>query len=117
MHQLLNHPLYRLAISDHPTRHFFRAISTGNQSDVKHFIDAGASLSEKGEGGWTALHNSAFNGHDAICQLLINEGADIEAVDNLGGTPLHKATHDDHTSAVGCLLNASANVHAVDKRG
>jgi len=47
-----------------------------------------AELDTASKGGWTALHNAAFNGHIKCCGALIAAGASLDAKTKVGYTPL-----------------------------
>ena len=60
--------------------------------------------------GWTALHQAAINGHEAVVRLLLDNGANIEAKSSLGQglapmmTPLHCAAEMGHGGVLKLLL-------------
>ena len=62
--------------------------------------------------GRTCLHAAAYNGHLAICRLLLDKGAQVEAIDNIGWTPLHQAARQGHVEIVRLLCDRGADVEA-----
>ena len=70
-----------------------------------------------GEYGMTCLHTAAWNGHLAICRLLIDKGAQLQANANAGGTPLHWAAQRGHVEIVRLLCDRGADVEARDNSG
>jgi ankyrin repeat protein len=69
------------------------------------------------EDGWTCLITAAFNGHLAICHLLIDKGAQVEAKNRYGYTPLHYAASQGHIEIVRLLCDHGADVEARDSWG
>ena len=72
---------------------------------------------EVGEDGWTCLHAAAYNGHLAICRLLLDKGAQLEAKDSGGGTPLHWAASRGHVEIFRLLCDRGADVEARNRWG
>ena len=70
-----------------------------------------------GEYGWTCLILAAYNGHFAICRLLIDKGAQLEAKDSNGGTPLQYASSNGHIEIVRLLCDRGADIEASDEDG
>ena len=66
------------------------------------------------EDGWTCLMTAAYNGHLAICRLLIDKGAKVEAKNIFGKTPLHFAAWNGHVEIVRLLCDRGADVEARD---
>jgi ankyrin repeat protein len=46
---------------------------------VQLLLKKGADIEAKDKDEWTALHEAAQNGHEAVVQLLLKKGAHIEA--------------------------------------
>ena len=65
----------------------------------------------------TCLLTAAYNGHLAICRLLIDKGAQLEAKDMFVRTPLHWAAHRGHVEIVRLLFDRGADVEARDYDG
>ena len=64
------------------------------------------------EYGQTCLMTAAYNGHLAICRLLIDKGAQVEAKNSGGRTPLHWAAFQGHVEIVRLLCDHGADVKA-----
>jgi hypothetical protein len=90
-----------------------------------HDIKCGENVGDEehrcgGKGGerWkTCLMTAAYNGHLAICRLLIDKGAQLEAKDSGGWTPLHYAAFRGHVEIVRLLCDRGADVEARDNGG
>ena len=54
-------------------------------------LEAGAETERHMQGGDTALHQAAWNGHTRAAQLLLDNGASMSATKEDGDTPLHLA--------------------------
>jgi len=67
--------------------------------------------------GQTCLHTAAWNGHLAICRLLIDKGALLEAKDYIDWTPLHYAALRGLVEIVRFLCDRGADVEARDRSG
>ena len=66
--------------------------------------------------GRTALHWSAFHGHEAIARLLLERGASHEAQDNDGLTALQVAVAYGHSMVAKVLMMAGADLK-IDMKG
>jgi ankyrin repeat protein len=71
----------------------------------------------KGVYGRTCLLNAVYNGHLAICRLLIDKGAQLEAKDIDGNTPLHYAAIHGHFEIVRLLCDRGADDEARSNGG
>ena len=60
---------------------------------------------------------AAYNGHLAICRLLIDKGAQLEAKSGGSRTPLHGAARHGHVDIVRLLCDRGADVEARDNGG
>nr|XP_045616951.1 adhesion G protein-coupled receptor L3-like [Procambarus clarkii] len=68
--------------------------------------------------GWTALHNAANIGQEAMVRLLIDYGASLDTREpNHGKTAVHIAAHSGQVAALQALLEAGANLEAKDING
>ena len=65
--------------------------SGGNVAKVKEAINAGCDVNAASEGGYTALHAAAENGHVEIARILIESGADQTAKLESGEAPIDLA--------------------------
>ena len=70
-----------------------------------------------GEYGMTCLMAAAYNGHLAICRLLLDKGAQLEARNGNGNTPLHYAADHGHVEIVRLLCDRGADVEARSNGG
>jgi hypothetical protein len=77
--------------------------SLGNIGKVKLALQNGADVNAKGEGGYTALHAAAENGHMEIVAILLELGADPHAKMTTGQTPLDLAKQQKHQAIVDLL--------------
>jgi ankyrin repeat protein len=69
------------------------------------------------EVGWTCLMTAAFNGHLAICRLLLDKGAQVKAKYSDGWTPLHCAARHGRVEIVRLLCDRGADVEACSNDG
>lgn len=67
------------------------AVKANDLEQITSLLAAGASLEERGQHQWTALHVAALAGTKPTVELLLREGADIEAKDENMWRPLHWA--------------------------
>ena len=88
-----------------------------NLETLQFLINKGADINIKMPDGWTALHNSARNGHVEGARILIEHGADIEAINENGWTPLFAASEGGHLEMVTFLLDKGANRNVIDSNG
>ena len=58
-------------------------------------LDAGADVNGSGEGGFTALHSAAQNGHEELLRLLLERGADPELELEDGRLPVDLASDEE----------------------
>jgi uncharacterized protein len=84
----------------------------GNANEVASLLKQGADPNAGREGGRTALHLAADDGHLDVMQLLIDAGADVNAEDDSGRTVLGDAASSRDGKAVKLLLNAGATPNA-----
>ena len=88
-----------------------KASRTGNISEVKKHLAAGADVNEKAMNwnGYTPLHLAAsMKGNKEIVELLIAKGADVNANSESGSTPLHGAYNGE---IVELLITKGSNVN------
>jgi ankyrin repeat protein len=69
------------------------------------------------ENGDTCLLIAAYNGHLAICRLLLDKGAQLEAENSHGNTPLHFAAAKGHVEIVRLLFDRGADVEVRGNTG
>ena len=65
--------------------------SVGNTAKLKEVINAGCDVNAASDGGYTALHAAAENGHMEIARILVESGANKTAKLELGHTPIDLA--------------------------
>jgi ankyrin repeat protein len=80
-------------------------------------VKTGADTAVKDDGGRTALHEAALNGHEAVVQLLLENGADVAVTDNDGWTALLQTARSGHEAVVRLLLEKEADVDAKHNSG
>ncbi|CCE82391.1 Piso0_002116 [Millerozyma farinosa CBS 7064] len=89
-----------------------RACKKGLLSDVKRYIERGASPNECDFCGFTCLHEAALEGHISIVKYLIEKGADVNKQAEEEGdleTPLIDAAENKHLEIVRILLENGAD--------
>jgi hypothetical protein len=69
---------------------------------------AGARVDDRDSGGWTALHNAAFNGRADMCKLLLSRGASLDARNIDGRDPEARARRWGRTAAADLLAAVRA---------
>ena len=74
------------------------------------FLEGGANVQRANADRRTALHHAAFNGHLAVCPLLLDWGAKVDPLDKYKDTPLHDAALMGHLSVVKLLVERGADV-------
>jgi ankyrin repeat protein len=90
----------------------------GLRKILERLISKGANVKEADEGGTTALHLAAENGHDEIVLVLFKNGANIDARETkYGQTPLHLAALNGHKAVTETLLQNGAQADLKDKEG
>jgi ankyrin repeat domain-containing protein 50 len=84
---------------------------------VQMLLEKGADVTARDDGGMTALHLAAENGHGAVITLLLEKGADVTAKSNNGWTALHLAAENGHEVIVQLLLKKGADITAKSNDG
>jgi ankyrin repeat protein len=77
--------------TDDETTPLMLAASSNHLEAVKALLSAGASMTKKNAGGWTALHFAAEADAMEIGELLLDRGADIAALTGSGKRPYEVA--------------------------
>jgi ankyrin repeat protein len=70
--------------------------AAGCSDVVALLLDAGAPVDAQQHGGYTALHEAALNGNDALVDVLLAHGADVALTDDEGTTAADHAERNDH---------------------
>jgi len=84
---------------------------------AKLLLEHGADPNAKNEGGWTPLHEAAFEGRVDIVATLLEHGADPNVQDKFGRTPLHLAALEGRVDVVRFLLERGADLNAKNEGG
>lgn len=84
-----------------------RAAAVGDQLPQTH---RDACARHHAPGGYTALHYAAYQGNDAIVELLLREGADVNALTEEGATAVFLAAQQGHAGVLRLLIAAGARV-------
>ncbi len=63
------------------------AATRGKPDELVALLEAGADINQRGEHGYTPLHNAVEQGHISIVKYLLKRGAIREIINNDGQTP------------------------------
>ncbi|WP_253303211.1 ankyrin repeat domain-containing protein [Wolbachia endosymbiont of Phyllotreta cruciferae] len=88
-----------------------------NLNKVKDLVSRGASMSTRGDNGYTPLHSVVSQGYLEVAKFLIEQGADINAKDYNGYTPLHLVASQGYLEAVELLIERGADINTRDYNG
>lgn len=77
-------------------------------------IDAGATVNQEDDDGYSPLHLAAAHGYLEVAELLIANGANVNAVDHQKQTPLHMAADAGQPDMCELLLNKGAELKVLD---
>lgn len=94
---------------DNYNKELIIAAEAGDLETVKICIANGADVNFMGPNS-AALHCAAFNGHEAIVQLLLDHKADLNLVDNQEFTPLQLAVSKQLESISKLLIANGADL-------
>ena len=87
--------------------------SSWTVSQLRGFINAGADVNARDEGGRTPLMVAAFNANPEVIKTLITAGADVNATGKYGWTPLMVAgRYSENPEVFRTLIAAGADVNA-----
>lgn len=96
-------------------RQFFEAALYGDLQQVKTMLEGNPELlHQRGEYGFSVLHEVATEQQSAVQRYLLEKGADPNATDDLGNTPLHMASYVSYAKL---LVAFGAEVNAVNRDG
>lgn len=93
------------------------AVYQGDAMRVREWLDAGANVDTRDEGGWTPLLQASKWGHLEVCKLLIDAGADVNAINGDDWTPLLYAALHGYIEICKLLIDAGADVNAEEGNG
>ncbi|XP_063048374.1 putative ZDHHC-type palmitoyltransferase 6 [Engraulis encrasicolus] len=101
-----------------PETGIMEAVQRGNVEQCARLIQRDSSvLTEKGWGGFTALHFAALHGNRAVAELLLDSGADTNAPCHAGHTPFHFACRHGNVHVVHKMLQLGAELKLRDHQG
>lgn len=102
-----------------PTFPLLVAAEKGNAEIIKHLIEAGASVDEQDEEGFSALHIAAAGRDDtkALEALVRDYSADIQVHLRNGSQPIHSAAAKGTAQHVKVLVDAGANIDQKNNSG
>ncbi len=96
---------------------FLRAVSTGNDFQVREMLSNGTSVNTIDSGGFSALMYAAHYAHFEVAKLLIDNGADI-SVKSLDGTnALMSAAIGGNPNIIRILLDKGLSVNVKNLQG
>ncbi|XP_049945397.1 ankyrin homolog [Schistocerca serialis cubense] len=98
-------------------RRLIEAAKVGAVEQLRALLAAGADVTVRDEGNWTALHWAADRGHVGAASCLVGAGAEVGARSREQSTPLHWAAYNGHTAVVRLLLAAYADPNVRDRYG
>jgi hypothetical protein len=95
------------------TMNLHEVVESGNVSEVKRLVAAGADVEEElGEYEDRPLHVAAGCGHVEVIKVLVEAGADKDAKNAGGVTPLHDAAGKGYVEAITVLAQLGADISA-----
>ena len=96
------------------------AAAAGQTDTVKFLLDNGASVEEKDNMNWTALHHAVTSGGVEVTRILIQAGADVCAKTINNATVLMRAAQGSDPDVVALLLESGAGgkkIFAENRKG
>jgi len=88
------------------------AAQSGSEHALKALLDGRANHALVDKKGWTAAHDSAYEGHTGCLRLLIDAGAQLTAVNDAGYLHLHLAAQEGHAECCSLLLSRGSDANA-----
>merc|ERR1719228_1806662 len=97
---------------------FLHAVSEGNTSEVRAWLENGQDVNKADSYGNTALLLAAERGFLEVCQLLLDFGAEPSHSNTaVGWGALHFAAYEGHQEVIRLLLERGADPTKVDSSG
>ncbi len=91
------------------------AASAGATQSFEALVQAGASVDNKDEQGFTPLQTATRFGHTELVQMAVKYGANVNTANNFGRTPLHSALRHRRQDTIKYLLSVPGiNTKCVD---
>lgn len=99
------------------TDDFSSAITAGNVTQVRRFLDDGANPNAADMRGITVLMIASHSGHVGVANVLAAHGAKVNARNEAGVSALMYAVSESHADVVKALVTAGADVDLTDSSG
>ena len=93
------------------------AAAGGRESDVRKYLEAGASIDGLDKEKRTALMFASYNGHVKVTRLLISRGANLNLKSQAGYSALMYAAFRNHKTIFVELLAAGADYRLKNRKG
>jgi len=96
----------------------FEAAEQGDLAQVQALLQEDPQLlNAVDDGGYTPLHEAAYNGQIEILDYLIAKGANLNATSASGSTPLHGAAFHGYVKAAERLIEEGAAIEVRNAGG
>ena len=103
------------SVANGDSRQLWRAIETGDLSELRKIFDSGVSINSTDENGVTPLLHAACYDRIEVIRTLIECNADVNAVRSDGFTPLLLAVFYGHRDVIQLLVESGADVTATSR--
>lgn len=104
------------AINNDPRKKILWAAENSKIDVVKEILEQDPELVRSvDEDCYTPLHRASYNGHVALCELLLRYGADVHSRTSDGWSPLHCACRWNQVGVASLLLQAGSDVNCLTK--